>query len=379
MPYVTSSRAVVAASIVAASFTSGRAVGAQTSVAAANTAIARLRPDAVRLVRASRAGSSIVVDGRLDDAAWQAVEAATDFVQQRPSPGTAASERTDARVVFDAAAIYVSMRLFDARPDSLIAPLGRRDSEAYGDWAHVMIDSYHDRKTAFHFAVNPAGTRRDGLISNDAEWQEDESWDAVWDVATSRDSLGWTAELRIPLTQLRFERCGNGRAGGVTLDPGTVAGGEACAWGIQFARDVGRRNERSLWAPIALDAAGYVSRFGTLAGLDGVRAPRRMEVVPYAVAQMTRAPMEPGNPFFQRTAVSRALGADLGLGITSKLTLTGTINPDFGQVEADPSEVNLTGFETFLRERRPFFVEGSDIFHYPLGVGFFFGEEQLFY
>ena len=284
--------------------------------------------------------------------------------------------------MFDAQALYVSMRLLDPRPDSLLAPLGRRDYDGYGDWAHVLVDSYHDRRTGFHFAVNPAGTRRDGMIANDQEWQEDVSWDAVWEVATSRDSLGWTAEWRIPLTQLRFERCGTGSSDSVALTrPGSMgisAVGSDCVWGIQFMRDLGRRNERSSWAPVAPDVGGYVSRFGTLAGVEGLRAPRRVELIPYSVAQVTRSPLERGNPFSQRTDWGGALGADLGLGITSRLTLTATINPDFGQVEADPSEVNLTGFETFLRERRPFFVEGSEIFQYQLG-DWSFGPEHLFY
>jgi hypothetical protein len=388
MSFNVRNRAALGAGIVIAVFIGTQPGFAQTSVAAASRAVARVRGDGIRLVRATRAASTVVIDGRLDDSAWRSTQPVSDFVQQRPAPGAAASERTEARVVFDAAALYVALRLFDSHADSLIAPLGRRDAESYGDWAHVIIDSYHDRKTGFHFAVNPAGTRRDGMISNDAEWQEDKSWDAVWEVATSRDSLGWSAEFRIPLTQLRFDRCGGAAPGPAVLArPGDAneATGTAvtpladCVWGVQFVRDIGRRNERSLWAPIALDAGGYVSRFGTLAGIDGLRAPRRFELVPYSVAQVTRAPLDPGNPFYQRTALNGALGADLGLGITSTLTVTATINPDFGQVEADPSEVNLTGFETFLRERRPFFVEGSDIFQYPLGDGFFFGEEQLFY
>ena len=347
------------------------------------TTVARTRSETPRNVRALRAQGAILIDGRLNDPVWRTADVATGFVQQRPSPGGAATQRTEARVVFDDRALYVSMRLFDTAPDSLIAPLGRRDYDGFADWAHVLVDSYFDRRTAFHFAVTPSGTRRDGLISNDAEWNEDTSWDAIWDVATSRDSLGWSAEFRIPLTQLRFDRCRTAATTPVLSRP-TDAGASAaspsgCAWGLQFIRDIARRNERSVWAPIAPDAGGYVSLFGTLGGIDGVRAPRRLELVPYTVAQVTRAPLDAENPFAARTAVASTLGADLGVGITSKLTLTATINPDFGQVEADPSEVNLTGFETFLRERRPFFVEGSNIFTYPLGDGWFFGEEQLFY
>ena len=377
MPYPAATSLVSLVALLLAS----AAAAAQTSVGAAPAAIARLGRDDARLVRASRATTTVVVDGRIDEAAWTLADRATGFVQQRPTPGAPASERTEVRVLFDAQAIYVSMRLFDAHPDSLLAPLARRDYEGYGDWAHVIIDSYHDRRTAFHFAVNPAGTRRDGMFANDMEWQEDVSWDAVWDVATARDSLGWTAEFRIPLTQLRFDRCGAGGPRAPTLArraDSVNAAASSCAWGIEFIRDLARRNERSLWAPIAPNAGGFVSRFGTLAGVDGLRSPRRMEIVPYSLARATRAPRDAADPFYRRTATGAALGADVGLGVTSKLTLTATINPDFGQVEADPSEVNLTGTETFLRERRPFFVEGSDIFRYPLGDGFF-TEEQLFY
>ena len=357
---------------------------AQTSLAVADRALGRARAEAPRLVRANRASSAIVIDGRLDDPPWRSAELATGFIQQRPTPGAAATHQSEARVLFDAQALYVSLRLLDPRPDSLLAPLGRRDYDGYGDWAHVLVDSYHDRRTGFHFAVNPAGTRRDGMISNDAEWQEDFSWDAVWEVATSRDSLGWTAEFRIPLTQLRFERCGSPSQEPIALtrpeDARQLPAAErGCVWGIQFIRDLGRRNERSSWAPVAPDQGGYVSRFGSLAGVEGLGAPRRVELVPYTLAQVTRSPLDRNNPFAERTALGGAAGADLGLGITSKLTLTATINPDFGQVEADPSEVNLSGFETFLRERRPFFVEGSDIFQYQLGDGWSFGQENLFY
>ena len=369
----------VVAGFVATCLTAAAATS-QTSVPAANRTVARLSTGDAKLVRARRTTTAIVLDGRLDDAGWQSAEVASGFVQQRPTPGAPATERTEARVVFDGGALYVSMRLFDDHPDSLLAPLGRRDSEAYGDWAHVIIDSYHDRRTGFHFAVNPAGTRRDAMISDDAEWQEDPSWDAVWDVATSRDSLGWTAEFRIPLTQLRFTSCGDAPRASPTLarTSDSASGSSRCGWGIQFMRDLARRNERSTWAPVDPGAAGYVSRFGTLAGVDGVRSPRRLDFVPYTLARATRAPLDVGNPFYQRTNVGGALGADIGLGITSKLTLNATINPDFGQVEADPSEVNLTGVETLLREKRPFFVEGGDIFSYSLGDGLL-GQEQLFY
>ena len=161
MPHLTRTQLLVAVAIA----TVATSVRAQTSVSVAHTSLAHLRASGERLVRARRASATIVVDGRLDDRAWASADVASNFVQQRPTPGAAASERTEARVLFDAQAIYISMRLFDAHPGSVLAPLGRRDYDGYGDWAHVIVDSYHDRRTAFHFAVNPAGTRRDGMIS----------------------------------------------------------------------------------------------------------------------------------------------------------------------------------------------------------------------
>ena len=190
MQRLTADGASLLASLVLAGLAPYSTARAQTSVAAANRAIVRSRTEGPKLVRATRATSAITIDGRIDEVAWQFSDRATDFVQQRPAPGERATLQTEARVMFDAQAIYIAMRMIDPRPDSLLAPLGRRDYDGYGDWVHVLIDSYHDRKTGFHFAVNPAGTRRDGMISNDQEWQEDVSWDAVWEVATSRDALG---------------------------------------------------------------------------------------------------------------------------------------------------------------------------------------------
>ena len=316
-------------------------------------------------LNASRTRERIAVDGRLDEVAWRAAPLATGFVQQRPSPGRAASERSEARVLYDGEAVYVAMRLYEARPESVTATLGRRDYDAVSDWAHVLIDSYFDRRTAFRFAINPLGVKQDAMLSGDTEWNEDRGWNAVWDAAAARDSLGWTAEFRIPFTQLRFR---------------APADGEAPRWGIQFIRDVARRNERAVWAPVPPDANGFVSLFGELAGLRGITPPRRLEVVPYAVGSLTRAPAEAGDPLHRRSDPFGALGADVQYGVTSNLTLTATLHPDFGQVEADPSLVNLTGAEAFVAEQRPFFVEGGDIFRTPLGGSpWIFGEQHVFY
>src|SRR5690606_34313536 len=288
------------------------------------------------------------LDGVLDDAAWQAAEPATDFVQMRPVPGAPSTRPTEARVVYDASAIYVGMRMYD-HPDSVVSQLARRDaSGVYTDWAHVLIDSYHDRRTAFRFSVTPRGTKKDVLHFDDSN--EDLNWDAVWEVAVAIDSLGWTAEFRIPLSQLRFSR----------NDGGDLV------WGINFGREIARNGESAWWSPVRPDVGGFVSHAGELYGLAGLGAARRLEVMPYAVAGLTHAPGDAGNPFYEANAPLGNVGVDLRYGITSNLTLSATINPDFGQVEADASVVNLTAYETFYPEKRPFFTEGSNFFEFKV-------------
>ena len=291
--------------------------------------------------RAVEAGA-VELDGRLDEPAWDAAETATGFVQLRPTAGAAASEPTTARVLYDGRALYVGMRMADAQPERIDARLGRRDDYLETDWAWVMIDSYADERTGFMFRVNPAGVQADRILFDDVNG--DGSWDAVWDVATSRDEGGWTAEFRIPLSQLRF-----GQA-------------EVQSWGINFQRDHFRTGERSYWAPVLPSDQGFVSRFGTLTDLRGLRPPRQLELLPYVATAVERAPGDPADPFYSATEASPRVGADLKYGLTSDLTLTATVNPDFGQVEADPAQVNLGAFELFFEERRPFFVEGTDVF-----------------
>jgi hypothetical protein len=217
------------------------------------------------------------------------------------------------------------------------AQLTRRDaSGTFTDWAHVMIDSYHDRRTAFRFSVTPRGAKKDVLHFNDG--QEDVNWDAVWDVVAVVDSLGWSAEFRIPLSQLRFSR----RADGVV-------------WGVNFGREIARRGEWSWWSPVLPTVGGLVSQAGELHELGDVRPSRRVEVIPYTVGRVTAAPSDPGNPFYRERDGAASAGGDLRFGIGSSLTVSATINPDFGQVEADPSVVNLSvlsGEATVLHGRR---------------------------
>ncbi len=305
-------------------------------------------------------GPPPTIDGNLDDPAWAQAPVAGDFTQLEPSPGAPASERTEVRILYDDQALYVAFRAWDRSPDSIAAQLTRRGESSHSDRVHVIVDSYHDRRTAFHFAVNPRGVKFDSYRFDDT--REDAGWTAVWDAATRIDEEGWTAEFRIPLSQLRF------------------SGAPLQDWGINFGRDVARRNETSLWAPFTPDDNAVVSRSGTLEGLRDLPRSRRVELQPYTVARLRRAPGDPANPFYQKNDRAMEAGADLKLGITNNLTLDLTVNPDFGQVEADPAQVNLTAFETFLPERRPFFLEGAGIFRFGIGVGDGDGEnQQLFY
>jgi hypothetical protein len=299
-----------------------------------------------RVLRAQPATGDIRVDGRLDEPAWQDAEVATGFIQAMPQTGAPASQRTEARVLYGADALYVGMRMYDTAPDSIVGRLTRRDEwSSSADWAMVYVDSRHDRRTAFGFAINPLGVKHDSYFFDDG--RQDQSWDAVWEGAVTMDSLGWTAEFRIPYSQLRF-------------NPGA---GEM-SWGIQFMRQISRHGENSHWAPRDPRVPGMASRFGLLTGLEGIRAPRRVELLPYTSARLERAPDEPGNPFYRANQPGAGVGLDARVGLPAGLTLTATINPDFGQVEVDPAQINLSAFELFFPERRPFFVEGGDVFRF---------------
>ncbi|HEX2693590.1 MAG TPA: carbohydrate binding family 9 domain-containing protein, partial [Gemmatimonadaceae bacterium] len=199
---------------------------------------------ATKVMRASRLSGSISIDGKLNEAAWAAAKPATDFTQSYPNIGAKPTDPTEVRVLYDDDALYVGVRMFDSEPKQIAAQLARRDATGiYSDWLHVMIDSYHDRRTAFRFSVNPRGVQKD-VLEFDDRGGEDLNWDAVWEVATSVDSAGWTAEYRIPFSQLRF---------------GRAPSGVERVWGIQIMRDVARRNERDSWSPWKTSDAGFVS------------------------------------------------------------------------------------------------------------------------
>ncbi len=296
-----------------------------------------------------------VIDGKLDEAIWLSAPVAGSFSQRTPLAGAPSAQRTEVRIAYDKFAIYVGVRNFDTAPDSIAQQLGRRDAEdIYADWFDVAFDSYGDRRTAFRFGVNPRGVLRDAYLFNDED--DDELWDAVWNVSARIDSAGWTAEFRIPLSQLRYNVSGG-------------AGAER-PWGINFSREIARSGETSYWAPTPANAPGIVSRFGDLAGLDSLRPASRIELLPYIRTQLETQPESERNRFVRARSVGFAAGGDLRVKLPQSLTLTASINPDFGQVEADPAVVNLSAFEVFFPERRPFFLENAD--------GFAFGQTRTF-
>lgn len=293
-------------------------------------------------VRATRVTTAPVIDGRADDPIWRTAPPITGFRQARPREDGAPALRTEARVAYDAHNLYVFVRAFDPHPDSIVALLSRRDDLTSSDQMVVLIDSYHDRRTGYEFWVNPAGVKADAAIYNDGN--EDFAWDAVWDVATRVDSAGWTAEYRIPLSQLRY------------------APTDAHTFGLLLWRMIERHTETDTWPLYRQSASGFVSQFGDLTGLTGLAAPEHAELTPYVVAKNVQGTASDNYARSQQFTA----GGDLAYRVTSNVTVNATVNPDFGQVEADPSVLNLGAFETFYRERRPFFVEGKGVFAFPV-------------
>ncbi len=309
----------------------------------------------VRAVRV--AGSAPSIDGLLDEAVWRSAPPLSGFRQRNPVEGAAASESTEVRFLYTDRDLYVGVRAFDGDPRGVIGRLTRRDQDVAADEIELFIDSYHDRRSAFAFRLNPSGARADVFVFEDGAGRDD-SWDPVYDSATDIDSLGWTAEFRIPFSQLRFPN----------RDP--------LEFGLRVRRFINRRNEEVNWPFFPRDQAGEVSRYGDLVGLRGVPSPRRLELLPFTAGGRNFEARDPNASFSLSESTAR-VGGDVKLGLTSRLTLDLTVTPDFGQVEADPSVVNLTEFETFFPEKRPFFVEGTNLFNVRL-PGRFGGEPVVY-
>lgn len=337
--------------------------GAQQDQAAAPAANGKKQPlKKVALARAINPHAP-AIDGKLDDPAWQHGEWYSDFVQFHPYEGQSPAEQTAFKILYDDSHLYIAIRCYDSKPETIERRLSRRDSTS-GDYVMVFIDSLHDLRTSYCFAVNAAGVKADQILPEDSfdERTVDLSWDPIWEVKTAVDSQGWTAEMKIPFSQLRFSTTGEQ------------------VWGLEVWRELFRNGEISLWQPIPKNAPGWTSQFGELRGMTGLKPPRQVEIMPYTVGRLRSYPAEPGNPFLSGRENRLLGGLDGKVGLTHDLTLNFTINPDFGQVEADPSEINLTAYETYFEEKRPFFVEGQNITNYKITAGDGdFSFDNLFY
>ena len=286
-----------------------------------------------------------VIDGKLDDAVWDIVEWGANFIERIPDENTPPSEQSKFKIIYDAKYLYVGFRAYDKSPDSIVKRLGRRDSFE-GDWVSISLDSYHDLRTTFGFIVSASGVKSDYFGSENGN-NEDTSWDPIWTTNVIIDEEGWTCEMKIPLSQLRFNN-----------DDDQI-------WGLQVQRRFFRKEERSLWQRRPNTVSGWVSEFGELHGLKGLKPQKQLEIQPFIVTKQETYPTEAGNPFRDGSDFELNGGLDAKIGVTNDLTLDLTVNPDFGQVEADPAAIRLDGFQTFFEEQRPFFVENKNIFNYP--------------
>ena len=290
--------------------------------------------------------SPIVLDGKFTEEIWQRATPIGDFLQREPAEGEPPTLRTEARVAYDASALYIAVRAWDSDPSKIVGILTRRDQRSPSDWIRIVVDSYYDRRSGYEFGVNPVGVKSDRYYFNDG--QNDDSWDAVWDVEVNRDADGWGAEFRIPFSQLRFNNTADG------------------AVGLAVIREVGRLAETSTWPLLSRNANGFISQFGELQGLRRSGSPKKLELLPYSVGKMETRDVDVNDPLTDSPDPGGSIGLDMKYAVTPGLTFTGTVNPDFGQVEADPAVVNLDAFETFFPERRPFFVEGSGTFRFNM-------------
>jgi hypothetical protein len=315
---------------------------------------------AKRVYTATRTDAPPVINGELEDEAWNAGEWSGDFWQYEPAEGAPVNQKTEFKLLYDDYNIYIAIRLHDTAPDSIVSRMTRRD-DIDGDQVTVAFDSYFDQRTAFGFGVSASGVKGD-LIWTDDGTSEDETFDPIWYVKTGIYEWGWAAEMRIPLTQLRFSD-----------KPEQV-------WGFEVIRNIYRNAGTHLWQPIARNASGMVHNAGLLKGLNNIKPRKLFDLTPFGVSSLETYEGEEGNPWKDGSNVRANAGLDAKIGVTNNMILSLSLNPDFGQVEADPSEVNLTAFETYFSEKRPFFIEGRNITAYNLGIGDGDeGNDNLFY
>ncbi len=294
------------------------------------------------------------IDGKLDDPVWQQAEFHSDFLQRVPNEGAEPLERTEVAVAYDENTLYIGARLYCDSPERLRMHLERRDNQGPAEQFIVSIDSYHDRRTGFGFGVNTSGVRFDRYYPEDSEGSADYSFNPVWHAHTSVDDKGWVAEFAIPFSQLRF-----------TAEPEQV-------WGVNFNRWIPERNEDTYWVYTPREETGFVSRFGDLTGIVGIKPSRRIEALPYFASDASFVDGDfTGNPFEDGKDIDPRIGGDVKMGLGPNLTIDATFNPDFGQVEADPAVINLSAFETIYSEKRPFFTEGGSLLE-GNGPGYFY-------
>jgi hypothetical protein len=299
-----------------------------------------------RVLHAVRAAKAPAIDADLSDEAWKNAEEVTGFTQREPKEGEPSSQKTVVKIVYDNDAIYFGAMLYDTNPVTTL--LARRDTRLASDWFRINLSPQHDGLSGAGFWVNPSNVQLDGILYNDI--YDDYSWDGVWSSAAKIVPGGWIAEVRIPYSQLRFSE------------------NEHQVWGIDFTREISKNHEIARLVHTPKKETGFVSRMAELTGIDGIRPERAFEVVPYGVARSDlHSQVDNANPFASRSEMRMDGGVDVKYGLSSGLTLTGTLNPDFGQVEVDPAVVNLSQFETFFPEKRPFFTEGSQMFRYGNG------------
>lgn len=293
--------------------------------------------------RQVRARGGIQVDGHLDEPAWAGASWRRDFLQKEPVEGGDPSARTEVAFLYDDQALYVGARMYSADPRRIPTAVTRRDQFSNAEHLVIALDTYHDRRTAYSFIISSGGVRSDYYHPSDSEGSRDYTWDPVWQARATVDSSGWIAEARIPFSQLRFSAAG------------------AQTWGVQINRWMPHADEDVYWIVIPKSETGWSSRFGLLTGIEGVRPTRRLEIQPYVAGNGTFEDVASADPFKDGSDFEARAGADFKMGLGPNFTLDATVNPDFGQVEADPAEVNLSAFETFFSERRPFFTEGAQL------------------
>ncbi|WP_298781115.1 DUF5916 domain-containing protein [uncultured Polaribacter sp.] len=309
---------------------------------------------AKRIYTTKRLQKVPVIDGDISDDAWSVVSWSSDFTEKNPDEGTPPAYQTKFKIIYDAKYLYIAIRAFDEEPNLIQKRLSRRDGFA-GDRVNVIIDSYHDKRTAFVFTTTAAGVKGEEIVTqNGNNW--DESWNPIWYTDAKVDDKGWTTEMKIPFSQLRF------------------GDAKEQIWGFNINRTIFRLQERSLWQRIPNDQSGFISEAGELHGLIDLVPQKQLEIQPFTVLQYDNYPVETGNPYRDGSDFKINAGLDAKIGITNDLTLDLTINPDFGQVEADPAAIALDGFQVFFEEQRPFFVENKNIFDFR-----FSGQDNIFY